>query len=111
MYTLGEDTRDPPNVRRLSVGNFLAKGIHIASYLSPVLPRIFDLHVEARRLSFYDTSFMSFVKQLWRSDWAGSRDATPYDTTFDAADEREAAREGVNHPNTYYRSYCATLVW
>ncbi|KAI1788803.1 alpha/beta-hydrolase [Ganoderma leucocontextum] len=109
VYILGEDTRDVPNVRPFSVGNFLAKGIHVASYLSPVLPRFLDLHIEARGLSFYDSSLTSFLKQLWRSDWAESRDATPYDTTFNAADEREAAQEGVIHPNTYYRSYCATL--
>ncbi|KAM5530506.1 hypothetical protein V8D89_015822 [Ganoderma adspersum] len=109
VYTLGEDTRDAPNVRRFSVGNFLAKGVHVASYLSPILPRLFDLHVEARGLSFYDSSFASFLKQLWRSDWAESRDATPFDTTFNAADEREAAQEGVIHSNTFYRSYCATL--
>ena len=68
------------------------------------------MHVEARGLSFYDSSFASFLKQLWRSDWAESRDATPFDTTFNAAEEREAGEEGVIHPNTFYRSYCATLV-
>ncbi|PIL31817.1 hypothetical protein GSI_06521 [Ganoderma sinense ZZ0214-1] len=109
VYTLGEDTRDAPSVRWFSVGNFLAKGIHVASYLSPVLPHLFDLHVEARGLSFYDSSFASFLKQLWRSDWAESRDATPFDTTFIAVDEREATQEGVVYANTFYRSYCATL--
>ncbi|TBU63809.1 alpha/beta-hydrolase [Dichomitus squalens] len=108
VYTLGEDTRDAPNVRPLSAGNLLAKAIHVASYFAPFLPFL-DLHAEARGLSFRDASFVSFLRQLWRSDWAESRDATPYDVTFAAADEREAAQEGKVNPNTYYRSYCATM--
>lgn len=110
VYTLGEDTRNAPDVRRLSVGYFLAKGVHIVSYVSPFLPSVFDMHVDARRLSYRDSSFLQFLRHLWKSEWAESRDATPYDTTFEAADEREAAGEGTVNPNTYYRSYCATMV-
>lgn len=110
VYTLGEDTRNAPDVRRLSVGYFLAKGVHIVSYVSPLLPSFFDMHVDARRLSYRDSSFLQFLRHLWKSEWAESRDATPYDTTFEAADEREAAGEGTVNPNTYYRSYCATMV-
>ncbi|KAI0375137.1 alpha/beta-hydrolase [Pilatotrama ljubarskyi] len=110
VYSLGEDTREAPAVRSFSPGDILAKAVHLAAYLSPVLPRFVDLHADARGLSFRDTSFRSFLGQLRRSDWAESRDATPYDATFEAADEREALREGAVNPNTYYRSYCATLV-
>ena len=109
MYTLGEDTCNAPRVRPLSPGWFLAKGVHVISYISPLLPSLFDMHVDARRLSYRDSSFASFLRHLWKSEWAESRDATPYDATFEAADEREAAGEGVVNPNTYYRSYCATL--
>lgn len=88
----------------------LAKGVHLAAYLAPILPRFLDLHADARGLSFRQATFLSFLRQLRKSDWAESRDATPYDVTFDAADERESLREGHIHPRTYYRSYCATLV-
>lgn len=110
VYSLGEDTCDAPAVRRFSPGDMLAKGVHVAAYLAPLLPRFLDLHADARGLSFRHTSFRSFLRQLRRSEWAESRDATPYDVTFDAADERESQREGKVNPRTYYRSYCATLV-
>ena len=110
MYSLGEDRRNAPAVRPFSPGDLLAKGVHVAAYLAPVLPRIFDLHADARGLSFREASLDSFVRQMAKSEWAESRDATPYDATFEAADEREAMREGAVYPNTYYRSYCASLV-
>ncbi|KAJ8487302.1 hypothetical protein ONZ51_g4268 [Trametes cubensis] len=109
VYSLGEDRRNAPAVRPFSPGDLLAKGVHVAAYLAPVLPRIFDLHADARGLSFREASLGSFVRQLAKSEWAESRDATPYDATFEAADEREAMREGAVHPNTYYRSYSASL--
>ncbi|KAI0361462.1 alpha/beta-hydrolase [Trametes cingulata] len=110
VYSLGEDTREAPAVRSFSPGDILGKAVHVAAYLAPILPRCVDLHADARGLSFRDTSFASFLGQLRKSDWAESRDATPYDATFEAADEREALREGAVNSNTYYRSYCATLV-
>ncbi|KAI8990569.1 alpha/beta-hydrolase [Trametes punicea] len=109
VYSLGEDTRNAPAVRPFSPGNILAKGVHIAAYLSPIFSRICDLHADARALSFHEASFWSFLRQLYKSDWAESRDATPYDVTFEAADEREAVGEGGVNLNTFYRSYCATL--
>ncbi|CDO75496.1 hypothetical protein BN946_scf184935.g32 [Trametes cinnabarina] len=110
VYSLGEDTRNAPAVRPFSVGDILAKGVHIAAYLSPILPGIMDFHADARGLSFREASFFSFWGQLRKSDWAESRDATPYDATFEAANEREYIGEGVVNPNTYHRSYCATLI-
>ncbi|KAH9858051.1 alpha/beta-hydrolase [Lenzites betulinus] len=109
VYSLGEDPHDAPAVRRFSPGDILSKAVHIAAYLAPVLPRFLDLHADARALSFRDASFRSFLGQLRKSGWAESRDATPYDVTFDAAEEREARGEGEVNPNTFYRSYCATL--
>ena len=84
--------------------------MHVISYLAPLLPSALDLHTEARGLSFRDASFRDFLEQLWKSDWSESRDATPYDVTFQAGEEREAAGEGMVNPTTWYRSYCATLV-
>ena len=110
VYSLGEDVRNAPDVRPLSAGDLLAKGVHVLSYLAPLLPRALDLHADARALSFRDVSLRSLLGQLWKSDWAESRDATPFDATFQAAEEREDAGEGAPHPRTYYRSYCATLV-
>ncbi|KAF9270020.1 alpha/beta-hydrolase [Marasmius fiardii PR-910] len=109
VYTLGERVDAAPAVRPLSWGAFIAKGVHIVSYLSPFLPRILDLHTDSRALSFNDISFLSFLKQLWRSDWAESRDATPYDVTFAAADEREAEMEGKTWSQTFYRSFSGAM--
>ncbi|KAL0580803.1 hypothetical protein V5O48_001179 [Marasmius crinis-equi] len=109
VYTLGERVDAAPTVRPLSLGSFLAKGVHVVSYLSPLLPTALDLHADSRALSYNDISFLSFLKQLWRSDWAESRDATPFDVTFEAADEREAQEEGRPNPGTYYRSYCGHM--
>ncbi|KIJ66335.1 hypothetical protein HYDPIDRAFT_86876 [Hydnomerulius pinastri MD-312] len=110
VYTLGERTDAAPAVRPFSVGSVLAKAAHIVSYLSPVLPKVFDLHAESRELSFRDTSLPSLWQQLFKSDWAEGRDATPYDVTFQAAEEREALHEGLPHKKTFYRSYCASFV-
>lgn len=50
------------------------------------------------------------MRQLWKSDWAESRDALPFDVTFEAADEREERGEGELCGRTYYRSYVACMV-
>lgn len=110
VYLLGEQTDNAPAVRTFSLGSALAKMVHIISYLTPFLPSIFDLHTDSRSLSFRETSFVSFLKQLWHSDWAEGRDATPFDVTFQAAEEREAKMEGMVCPRTFYRSYAATMV-
>ncbi|CAL1694038.1 unnamed protein product [Somion occarium] len=109
VYLLGERTDTAPAVRWLSLGDLLAKGIHIGSYLAPLLPKILDFHTESRSLSFQKSSFISFLQQLWRSDWAEGRDAAPFDVTFLASDEREANEEGAINPGTFYRSYAANM--
>ncbi|KAA1468030.1 alpha/beta-hydrolase [Dentipellis sp. KUC8613] len=109
VYTLGERTDAAPSVRPLSVGSALAKFVHVMGYLSPLLPKSFDLHADARNLSFREASFSTFLRQLWKSEWAESKDATPYDVTFDAADRREANGEGITNERTFYRSYVACM--
>jgi hypothetical protein len=109
VYTLGEQVDRALSVRPFSVGAFLARGVHAISYLSPLLPFI-DLHSECRSLSFNDISFAAFLKQLWCSEWAESKDAAPYDTTFQASDEREANLEGVPYEATFYMSFATLMV-
>ncbi|KAL5533939.1 hypothetical protein ACEPAG_399 [Sanghuangporus baumii] len=107
VYALGERTDSAPAVRSFSVGNVLAKAVHVLSYISPLLPKALDLHADSRALSYQECSFISFLRHLWQSDWAEGRDATPFDVTFEAADERDANGEGHCNPNTYYTSYTA----
>ncbi|KAF5388554.1 hypothetical protein D9757_004611 [Collybiopsis confluens] len=109
VYILGERIDAAPFVRQFSVGAFLAKAVHILSYLHPILPRAIDFHAESRHLSLYDISLLSLFQQLWKSQWAESRDAAPFDVTFQAADEREARGEGEPYPETFYRSCSAYM--
>lgn len=110
VYALGESTEAAPLVRPVSLGTVLAQAAHLIAFLSPILPRSLDLHIESRALSFHDLSFLDLLKQLWHSDWAQSKDATPYDVTFEAVDEREDIGEGKVHPKTFYRSHAAYMV-
>ena len=110
VYLLGERADAAPSVHRLSVGSALAKCIHLLSYMSPIISRLVDLRTESRGLSYREMSLFSLAKQLWKSDWAESTDALPYDVTFQAADERESRGEGVPHRHTFYRSYVTQLV-
>ncbi|KAI0784978.1 alpha/beta-hydrolase [Abortiporus biennis] len=109
VYLLGERVDSAPSVRPFSIGSILAKSVHILSYFSPFLPSILDMHSDSRSLSMRHSSFMSFVKHLWHSEWAEGRDATPFDVTFGAADEREETMEGLLNPATFYRSYAASI--
>lgn len=106
---MGEQTDSAPAVRSFSFGSALAKIVHVVSYLQPFLPSVVDFHTDSRSLTCRETSFSSFLKQLWRSDWAEGRDAAPFDMTFQGAEEREAKKEGVVNPNTFYQSYTATM--
>lgn len=107
---LGERADAAPAVRPLSIGSILAKCVHLITFFAPLLPRALDFHAEARSLSFWDITFLSFIKQLWKSDWAEGRDATPFDATFEAADERGYNLDGQVNANTFYRSHVARLV-
>ncbi|GJE85878.1 alpha/beta hydrolase fold-containing protein [Phanerochaete sordida] len=109
VYTLGERTEGAPRVRPFSVGSFLTKGVHIASYLSPHMPSFLDMHADARSLSYMTTTFREFTRLLRQSNWGESRDAAPFDVTFEAADLREANGEGLPYPRTFYRSYAASM--
>jgi hypothetical protein len=110
VYLLGEDLTAAPDVRPFSLGSLLTKFIHVAAYLSPLLPSVFDVHADSRALSYHESSLISFGKQLWKSDWAASTDAVPYDMTFEAADHREEYLEGRPHPNTFYQSHVSRMV-
>lgn len=110
VYILGEKEDAAPAVKPLSFGSLVTVGTHILSYFSPILPSVFDVHSDARALSFREASFASFLRQtFWRSDWGEGKDATPYDATFSAMDERESENEGAVHPGTFYRSYAASM--
>ncbi|KAJ3728109.1 alpha/beta-hydrolase [Lentinula guzmanii] len=109
VYMLGERVDAAPEVRPFSMGAMLSKVIHTISYFSPILPKAFDFHTESRRMSFLDISIPSLLNRMWKSDWAESYDAAPYDVTFESADQREANQEGQPHPRTFYRS-CATYL-
>ena len=88
----------------------MSLSVHTLAYLGPLLPPSFDVHAESRSLSFQQSSFLSFLKQLWKSDWAHSKDAAPYDLTLQSADERESAEEGYLHHKTFYRSHVTVMV-
>ena len=113
VYSLGEcaDTRNfAPSVRPFSCGSILTRVVHIVAYLSPLLPSSLDLHADSRSLSYRNSSFSELLAQLWKSDWAESRDATPFDVTFEAADERERdLGEGAPNPTTFYQSHVAMM--
>jgi len=62
-----------------------------------------------------DMSIWGLMKQLYQSDWAETKDATPWDCTFAAGECRddEFARfrkRGMGTAKTWYRSYCMSYV-
>ncbi|KAK0466442.1 alpha/beta-hydrolase [Desarmillaria tabescens] len=110
VYTLGEHIDAAPAVRPWSIGDLIAKFVHIIAYLKPLLPESLDIwHSECRSLSFHEIPFSGFLRELWKSSWATSRDAAPFDVTFMAADEREAKMEGEPNPGTFYKSFAAFM--
>jgi hypothetical protein len=110
VYTLGESTHNAPAVHPWSIGAMLAKAVHVLAYLSPSLPQALDLHTNSRRLSYTQITFWEFLRQLWRSDWAEGKDATPYAVTFEAAENLENMGEGSCNSRTFYTSYAAYMV-
>lgn len=73
------------------------------------LPRL-DLHTESRGLTCQELTFAAFLSQLRKSDWAESRDALPFDCTFQAAEERELEEGWELGKRTWYRSYATSMV-
>ncbi|KAG8898638.1 hypothetical protein FRB99_007248, partial [Tulasnella sp. 403] len=122
VYSLGESVRDAPAIRFFSPGNVAAKVIHLCTYFAPLgmyipffgnlLP---DLHTESRSLSYREIGLIGLIHQLWKSDWAEGRDATPFDVTFAGSDEREHAGWGDimnlrgSGTRTWFKSYVAQL--
>lgn len=93
----------------------MTKAVHALEYMSPFLPRVLlpDMHAESRQMTFHDQSFTEFLRRLRQSDWAESKDATPYDCTFEAAQLRDVAfweSEKRSVGRTWFRSYAATIV-
>ncbi|KAH8822751.1 alpha/beta-hydrolase [Flagelloscypha sp. PMI_526] len=111
VHTLGMSTSNAPAVEYWSLGEtFVSKFIHVLAYFSPLLPSLLDVHAESRALTYKDPeSFFALLRNLRQSEWSTSRDCAPFDATFQSADEREAEGEGLLFPNTYYRSFSATL--
>ena len=96
-------------------GNLISKLVHIAEYISPLIPSFLrpDFHAEARGMTFRDCSFADFRKRLREGDWAESKDVTPWDCTFEAASEFETefwATTEMSQRKTWFRSYAATFV-
>jgi hypothetical protein len=124
LITGGKHTA--PSFGLLSLSAFLARSLHLVTYLSPLLPSALvpDLHTDARALTLRDISLWAFARQLWRSDWAEGRDATPWDCTFAAAEARDDEFErfrrrrtttttttcGAGRCKTWYRSYVMIYV-
>ncbi|KAG7452376.1 alpha/beta-hydrolase [Guyanagaster necrorhizus] len=110
VYTLGEHINATPAVRPGSVGDLIAKAVHLIIYLNPFLPESLDIwHSESCSLSFHEIPFSGFLREFWKTSWATSRDAAPFDVTFMAADEREAKMEGEPNPGTFYESFATFM--
>jgi len=118
------------------LGNFLAKYIHISSFLRPLFsydPEALDFQQDSRNLGIFSmpncaelcaeedkksswswSSFKKSVRTLWSqlrmSDWADGADCGPYDATFHAVDARDRAGESVLNANTFYCSLMGTIV-
>lgn len=64
-------------------------------------------------MTFRDCSFAEFKKRLGESDWAQSKDVTPWDCTFEASAEFEMefwATSEMSERKTWFRSYASTYV-
>ena len=93
-------------------------------YLGPLIPDCIrpDFHSESRPLPFNDQSFFQFLARLLARpcDWAESKDATPYDCTFEAAADRDSRfwrstensddmRPANVQGKTWFRTYVASM--
>ena len=138
VYLLGASYTGSHLLRTFSLGNFLAKYIHISSFLSPLFsydPEAWDFQPDSRNLGVFAlphhpgedddeveeekkswswSSLKQSVRTLWTqlrtSDWADSADSGSYDATFHAADARDRAGESVLNANTFYCSLMGTIV-
>ncbi|KAF8310029.1 alpha/beta-hydrolase [Clavulina sp. PMI_390] len=127
VYDLGERTDAAPDVRVFSFGSFVTKFVYAIEYFSPLIPAAWkpDFHAESRALSLHEQSFSEFVRMLFAGpgdeDWAQSKDATPWDCTFEAAADRDrifwslmpegtsATTGGKSRGRTWYRSYVSCM--
>lgn len=120
----------------LQIGNFIAKYIHLSSFLGPLLPHnpeAWDFQPDSRNLGIFSlphhesndeeqvsaprrtwSALKRSVSTLWSqlrtSDWADSSDSGSYDSGFHAAEAREKAGENELNPNTFYCSLTGSIV-
>lgn len=112
VYTLGEKPGSPPDIRFFSLGSLIAMTIHFCMFFAPLFSGdLWDLFCEARSYSCKDISVLQFLKHVWKSGWAESKDIAPYDVTYQSVVAREKNGEGVVNKGTYYTSYAANMVW
>ena len=113
VYTLGEKPTATPGVRFLSVGDVLAKAVHLAAYLNIGPDLLSDAWPFSRRHSGETPwqGLRGLLSQWRRSEWAEGADSAPWDCTLAAraAAEKDPdwglGKRGV----TWYRSYAAYM--
>ena len=85
--------------------------VHFCMFFAPFFSdHPWDLLCEARSYSCKDISILRFFKNVWKSEWAESRDIAPYDVTYQSVVAREKNGEGVVNKGTYYTSYATNMV-
>jgi len=111
VYSLGEKPASPPDIRFFSVGAMIAMVVHFCMFFAPLFSdHPWDLLCEARSYSCKNISILQFFKNVWKSEWAESRDIAPYDVTYQSVVAREKNGEGVVNKGTYYTSYATNMV-
>lgn len=111
VYTLGEKPASPPDIRFFSVGSMIAMIVHFCMFFAPFFSdHPWDLFCEARSYSCKEISVFQFLKHVWKSGWAESKDIAPYDVTYQSVVAREKNGEGVVNKGTYYTSYATNMV-
>ncbi len=138
VHLLGSEPLPYPSVRFLSLGDLLAKAVHLATYLDIGPDLLTDAwHFSPRRLRASSASVTAdpekhaeekraknekvqwdgvsgLLRQLKKSSWAESRDCAPWDCTITAREEEEQSGtwgelRGRPEHKTWYRSYAAYM--
>lgn len=92
VYVLGSEPVPYPRVRFLSVGDLIAKAVHLCSYLGIGL----DTHAEAWRLHRDQSSLTELFRQLRKSDWAEGMDCAPWDCTLLSREKEDWGLETIS---------------
>ncbi|KAF8316034.1 hypothetical protein DL93DRAFT_2154854 [Clavulina sp. PMI_390] len=114
-YHVARTKNNSPQFGRGAPSHLVSRFIHLVTYFSPILPSTLvpDFHSESRDLTLFQISPFELIRQLIHSDWSESKDATPWDTTFTASEERDEEyyrfrakqTEGGREGKTWYRAY------